>query len=116
MKFNLTYKTRKWINVALLILGFPMAFIVGILFAPIGDTGVEPFMVLLGMLLFYVPYVLGIKFVLFTKEELAKATQEYQAAIRGLNKTALEKKTTKTVTKTTVNGVETITETLTEEY
>lgn len=112
MKFNLTYKTRKWINVALLILGFPMAFIVGILFAPIGDTGVEPFMVLLGMLLFYVPYVLGIKFVLFTKEELAKATQEYQAAIRGLNK----QKTTKTITKTTVNGVETITETLTEEY
>ena len=116
MKFNLTYRTRKWIHVALLILGFPMAFIFGIIFAPIGEAGVEPFMVLLGMFLFYVIYVIAIRFLCFTQEELAKAWQDYQAAIRFLNKTAPEKKTTKTVTKTTVNGVETITETLTEEY
>jgi hypothetical protein len=99
-----------------------MALIFGVLFGINSDF--EMFMVLLGVLLFYVPYVLGTTFMLFTREELAKDMQDFREAIKVINKTVKPtvptttpaKKTTKTITKTTVNGVETITETLTQEY
>jgi hypothetical protein len=121
MKFNLTYNTRRWIHLALLILGFPMALIFGIIFGLNGGA-MEMFKTLFFVMLFYVPYTLAMTFMLFTKEEIVKdiqsvrdAVKVYNEAVKQVPTTATTKQTKKTITKTIVNGVETITETITEE-